>query len=347
MNNVDVIARSIDFIETNLKKKITLKEISDFCGYSQYYFIKLFNGVTGFTPMEYLLKRKLSQIAMTLISSQEKNIQIAFDYGFEGLEHIDKIISIDQSPIGRNARSNPATYVGLFDLIRKEFAKTKEAVAKKYKEGRFSFNSKAGQCEVCKGLGEKEVEMHFMSDVKVTCPECHGKRYNRKTLEIKLNNKSIADVLEMEVQEALEIFDGYPKIKHILKTLKDVGLDYIKLGQSAMTLSGGEAQRIKLVKELCREDTGKTVYLLDEPTTGLHFEDIAKLLKILNNLVGAGNTVILIEHNMDVVLASDWVIDMGPTGGEAGGYIVGVGTPEDIARTKGSITGKYLDSQIN
>lgn len=265
----------------------------------------------------------------------------------EGLQYIDKIISIDQSPIGRNARSNPATYVGLFDLIRKEFAKTKEAVTKKYKEGRFSFNSKAGQCEVCKGLGEKEVEMHFMSDVKVTCPECHGKRYNRKTLEIKLDNKSIADVLDMEVQEALEIFDGYPKINHILKTLKDVGLDYIKLGQSAMTLSGGEAQRIKLVKELCREDTGKTIYLLDEPTTGLHFEDIAKLLRILNNLVGAGNTVILIEHNMDIVLASDWIIDMGPTGGEAGGYIVGVGTPEDIARTKGSITGKYLDSQIN
>jgi len=260
----------------------------------------------------------------------------------EGMDKVERIINVNQAPIGRNSRSNPATYTEIFDEIRKVFADTKEAKKKKFKEGWFSFNSKNGQCEECKGLGEKEIEMQFMNDVKVVCPECQGKRYKKKILEIKIKGKDISDILEMEAGEAYEFFRGYGSLERKLKTMCDVGLEYLRLGQSAMTLSGGEAQRIKLVKELSRENSGNTLYILDEPTTGLHFDDIGKLLRILNRLADDGNTVVLIEHNMDVIASSDWVIDMGPVGGIDGGYVIGEGTPEDIVKNIGSATGKYL-----
>ncbi len=264
----------------------------------------------------------------------------------EGFDGVDRIINVNQAPIGRNSRSNPATYTEIFDDIRKIFAGTEAAKKKKFKEGWFSFNSKNGQCDECGGLGEKEIEMQFMPDVKVLCPECNGKRYKKKILDIEFRGRNIADVLDMEVGEAYELFLDCPALERKLKTMCDVGLEYIKLGQSAVTLSGGEAQRLKLVKELGRESGGKTLYILDEPTTGLHFEDIGKLLGILDRLADNGNTVLLIEHNMDVVAYSDWVIDMGPVGGVNGGYIVGKGTPEDIAGNTESATGKYLELSL-
>lgn len=264
----------------------------------------------------------------------------------EGLDQIDKVINITQSPIGRNPRSNPGTYVGVLGEIRKVFAMTKEAKGLGYKPGRFSFNVKGGRCEACKGYGYKKVELHFLADVWVKCKECDGQRFNNQTLEIRYKGKNIADVLDMDIQEALTFFENHPKIFRILKTLHDVGLDYIKLGQSALTLSGGEAQRVKLAKELSRIATGKTIYFLDEPTTGLHFSDIQRLLDVLHRLVDAGNTVIIIEHNLDVIKTADWIIDLGPEGGEKGGNIVAEGTPEDIARIKGSHTGSYLDEKF-
>jgi excinuclease ABC subunit A len=262
--------------------------------------------------------------------------------GIEGLEHIDKAIVIDQSPIGRTPRSNPATYTGLFDLIREVFAATNEAKARAYANGRFSFNVKGGRCEACKGEGMNVIEMHFLPDVYVPCEVCKGRRYNRETLEVRFKNKNIADVLDMTVGEALDFFRSIPRALTKLQTLSDVGLDYIKLGQPATTLSGGEAQRVKLATELSRRSTGRTLYLLDEPTTGLHFYDVEKLLGVLNRLVDAGNTVLCIEHNLDVIKTADHVIDLGPEGGDRGGTLVATGTPEDIARCEASHTGRFL-----
>ncbi len=265
----------------------------------------------------------------------------------EGIEHLDKIIDIDQSPIGRNPRSNPATYTGLFGDIRTLFASTADAKAKGYQPGRFSFNVRGGRCEACEGDGVKKIEMHFLPDVYVTCDVCRGKRYNRDTLDVRYKGKNIHDVLEMTVEEGVGFFDGIPPIKRKLKTLNDVGLGYIKIGQPATTLSGGEAQRVKLATELARRGTGKTIYLLDEPTTGLHSHDVRKLLEILNRLADAGNTVLVIEHNLDVIKCADHIIDLGPEGGDGGGEVVAVGTPEDIARCPESHTGFYLNKIFN
>ncbi|MGD9737550.1 MAG: excinuclease ABC subunit UvrA [Solirubrobacterales bacterium] len=262
--------------------------------------------------------------------------------GIDGLSQIDKIINIDQSPIGRTPRSNPATYTGVFDHIRQLFTQTQEARARGYKPGRFSFNVKGGRCEVCKGDGQIKIEMHFLPDVYVPCEQCHGKRYNRETLEVRFKGKNIADVLEMSVEEAVEFFENVPKIARRLRTLHDVGLSYIRLGQPATTLSGGEAQRIKLATELSKVATGDTLYILDEPTTGLHFADVQRLLDVLGRLVDAGNTVVVIEHNLDVIKTADWLIDLGPEGGEEGGEIVAVGTPEEVAGVEGSYTGRFL-----
>ena len=259
-----------------------------------------------------------------------------------GLEQLDKIISVDQSPIGRTPRSNPATYIGLFDQIRDLFSKTQEARARGYKPGRFSFNVKGGRCEVCRGDGQIKIEMHFLPDVYVPCEQCHGKRYNRETLDIRFKGKTIADVLDMSIEEAVEFFAHIPKIKRRIQALHDVGLDYMKLGQPATTLSGGEAQRVKLASELCKVATGKTLYILDEPTTGLHFADIQRLLEVLQRLVDQGNSVVVIEHNLDVIKTADRIIDMGPEGGEEGGELIGAGTPEEIAATPESYTGQFL-----
>jgi len=259
-----------------------------------------------------------------------------------GLEHLDKVIDIDQQPIGRTPRSNPATYVKLFDLIRDLFAQTPEAKVRGYEVGRFSFNTKGGRCEACEGAGVRMIDMQFLADVAVRCDACRGKRYNRETLAVKYRDKTIADVLDMDVQTALEFFAHIPRIKRILTTLHDVGLDYIALGQAATTLSGGEAQRIKLSRELARIDTGRTIYILDEPTTGLHFADVQRLLKVLHRLVDAGNTVLVIEHNLDVIKTADWVIDMGPEGGSGGGTVVAMGTPEEVAEVEASHTGYFL-----
>ena len=262
--------------------------------------------------------------------------------GVDGLSQIDKIINIDQSPIGRTPRSNPATYTGVFDHIRQLFTQTQESRARGYKPGRFSFNVKGGRCEVCRGDGQIKIEMHFLPDVYVPCEQCHGKRYNRETLEVRFKGKNIGDVLEMSVEEAVEFFENVPKIARRLRTLHDVGLDYIRLGQAATTLSGGEAQRIKLATELSKVATGNTLYILDEPTTGLHFADVQRLLEVLGRLVDAGNTVVVIEHNLDVIKTADHLIDLGPEGGEEGGEVVAVGTPEEVAAVAGSYTGRFL-----
>lgn len=263
-----------------------------------------------------------------------------------GVENIDKIIDIDQSPIGRTPRSNPATYTGLFTHIRDWFANLPEAKARGYTAGRFSFNVAGGRCEACKGDGVTKIEMHFLPDVYVECDVCKGKRFNRETLEVKFKDKSIADVLDMTVDEAYTFFDAIPSIKNRLDLLRKVGLGYIHLGQQATTLSGGEAQRIKLSKELSRRATGKTLYILDEPTTGLHFEDINRLLKVLHTLVDQGNSVIVIEHNLDVIKTADYIIDLGPEGGDGGGKIIAKGTPEEVAKSKISYTAKYLKEKL-
>jgi excinuclease ABC subunit A len=262
--------------------------------------------------------------------------------GCEGIECFDKVIDIDQSPIGRTPRSNPATYTKLFDHIRELYSLTPEAKVRGYKPGRFSFNVRGGRCETCKGDGTIKIEMHFLPDVYVPCETCAGRRYNRETLEVRFKGKSIADVLEMSVEEALQFFAKIPKLRRRLQTLHDVGLDYIKLGQPATTLSGGEAQRVKLATELSKIATGRTLYILDEPTTGLHFADIEKLLEVLQRLVDNGNTVLVIEHNLDVIKQADWIVDLGPEGGEAGGEVIATGTPEDVAADEGSFTGQYL-----
>ena len=260
----------------------------------------------------------------------------------QGLENFDKIISVDQSPIGRTPRSNPATYTGLFTPIRELFAGVPEARTRGYDPGRFSFNVKGGRCEACQGDGVVKVEMHFLPDMYVPCDVCHGKRYNRETLEIRYRGRNISEVLDLTVEQALEYFESVPAIARKLHTLIDVGLSYIRLGQSATTLSGGEAQRVKLSQELSRRSTGRTLYILDEPTTGLHFRDIELLLQVLNQLVDAGNTVLIIEHNLDVIKTADWLVDMGPEGGDGGGRVVAQGTPETVAAAKASHTGQYL-----
>jgi excinuclease ABC subunit A len=254
----------------------------------------------------------------------------------------DKVIEIDQRPIGRTPRSNPATYTDLFTHIRELYSLTPEAKVRGYKPGRFSFNVRGGRCETCKGDGQIKIEMHFLPDVYVACETCKGARYNRETLEVRFKGRSIADVLDMSVEEALQFFAKIPKIRRRLQTLHDVGLDYIKLGQPATTLSGGEAQRVKLASELSKVATGRTLYILDEPTTGLHFADIEKLLETLQRLVDAGNTMLVIEHNLDVIKQADWIVDLGPEGGEAGGEIVAAGTPEQVAEIQGSFTGAFL-----
>ncbi|MBR4070976.1 MAG: excinuclease ABC subunit UvrA [Clostridia bacterium] len=264
----------------------------------------------------------------------------------KGMEHLDKIITIDQSPIGRTPRSNPATYTGLFTDIRELYAKTPQANLRGYKSGRYSFNIKGGRCEACQGDGVKKIEMHFLPDVYVTCDVCHGKRYNRETLEVKYKDKSIADVLEMTAEEGAEFFSEIPKISSRLKTMCDVGLSYVKIGQSSTTLSGGEAQRVKLAAELSRRSTGKTIYLLDEPTTGLHTADVEKLIEVLQRLVDAGNTVLVIEHNLDMIKTADHIIDLGPEGGDGGGQVVCCGTPEEVAECEDSYTGKYLAEKL-
>ena len=262
----------------------------------------------------------------------------------EGLEQVDKVINIDQSPIGRTPRSNPATYTGVFDLIRDLFAGTPDAKARGYKKGRFSFNVKGGRCEACAGDGILKIEMHFLPDVYVPCEVCGGKRYNRETLEVRYKGKNIYDVLNMTVEEAVEFFENVPSIRRKMETLRDVGLSYIRLGQPSTELSGGEAQRIKLATELSKRSTGKTVYILDEPTTGLHFADVHKLTEILRRLSGDGNTVIVIEHNLDVIKTADYIIDIGPEGGDRGGTVVASGTPEEVAKNPDSYTGKYIAS---
>jgi excinuclease ABC subunit A len=259
---------------------------------------------------------------------------------------VDKVVHVDQGPIGRTPRSNPATYTGVFDHIRKLFAETTEAKIRGYQQGRFSFNVKGGRCESCSGDGTLKIEMNFLPDVYVPCEVCKGDRYNRETLEVHYKGKSIADVLNMPIEEALEFFEPVPTIARHLRTLADVGLGYVRMGQSAPTLSGGEAQRVKLAAELQKRSTGRTVYVLDEPTTGLHFDDVAKLLGVLNRLVDAGNTVIVIEHSLDVIKTADWVIDLGPEGGSGGGHIVAAGTPEEVARAAQSHTGRFLKSVL-
>jgi excinuclease ABC subunit A len=259
-----------------------------------------------------------------------------------GLEHLDKVVHVDQGPIGRTPRSNPATYTGVWDRIRKLFAETTEAKVRGYTAGRFSFNVKGGRCEACSGDGTLKIEMNFLPDVYVPCEVCHGARYNRETLEVHFKGKTVADVLDMPIEEAAEFFAAVPAISRHLKTLVDVGLGYVRLGQPATTLSGGEAQRVKLASELQRRSSGRTVYVLDEPTTGLHFEDIRRLLGVLQSLVDKGNSVMVIEHNLDVIKNADWVIDMGPEGGSGGGTVVAQGTPEHIAGVAASHTGRFL-----
>jgi excinuclease ABC subunit A len=259
-----------------------------------------------------------------------------------GIDQLDKVVHVDQSPIGRTPRSNPATYTGVFDKIRALFSETSEAKVRGYQQGRFSFNVKGGRCENCSGDGTITIEMNFLPDVYVPCEVCHGARYNRETLEVHYKGKTIAEILDMPIEKAQDFFESIPAIHRYLKTLCDVGLGYVRLGQSAPTLSGGEAQRVKLSTELQRRSTGRTIYVLDEPTTGLHFEDVRKLLGVLQRLVDTGNTVVVIEHNMDVIKCADWIIDLGPEGGSGGGSIVAEGVPEAIAKVSASYTGKFL-----
>jgi len=295
---------------------------------------------------------KSTLVNLTLLRALRRRIYASRDKPgkFEkilGVGKIDKVIEIDQSPIGRTPRSNPATYTGVFDEIRQLFAKTREAKIRGYKPGRFSFNVKGGRCDACQGQGTKRIEMHFLPDVYVTCQECKGKRYNRETLEVRYRGKNIADVLAMRVEEALSFFENFPKIKQLLRALSDVGLGYLELGQSSTTLSGGEAQRVKLASELGKTATGHTLYVLDEPTTGLHFADIHNLLNVLNRLADLGNTVVVIEHNLDVIKCADWIIDLGPEGGDGGGYIVAEGTPEQVAANAKSYTGQFLARHLS
>ena len=309
--------------------------------------IGIFTCITGVSGSgkSSLINQTLLPISSFMLNKAKLNKEIKCDK-IEGLEHLDKVISIDQSPIGRTPRSNPATYTGLFSYIRDLLSQTIEAKSRGYKPGRFSFNVKGGRCEACQGDGMTKVEMHFLADVYVKCDVCEGNRYNEQTLEVKYKEKNISDILNMTVEEALVFFDALPALKKKLVTLDDVGLGYITLGQSATTLSGGEAQRIKLAKELSKRSTGKTLFILDEPTTGLHFADIELLLKVLDRLKKQGNTILVIEHNLDVIKTADWIIDLGPEGGSDGGNIVATGTPEDVAKISNSFTGQFLEKML-
>ena len=297
-------------------------------------------GVSG-SGKSTLINGTLYPLAATELNGATTLTPAPYD-SISGMDQIDKCIDIDQSPIGRTPRSNPATYTGIFTPVRELFAGTQEARSRGYKPGRFSFNVKGGRCEACQGDGVTKVEMHFLPDIYVPCDVCKGKRYNRETLEIRYKGRNIHEVLEMTVEDALDFFEPVPAIARKLQTLMDVGLSYIRLGQAATTLSGGEAQRVKLSRELSKRDTGKTLYILDEPTTGLHFEDIQQLLAVLHRLRDHGNTVVIIEHNLDVIKTADWIVDLGPEGGNGGGQIIASGTPEDVAREKGSYTGQFL-----
>jgi excinuclease ABC subunit A len=301
-------------------------------------------GVSGGGKSTLVIETLYKALARRLMGAREHS---GDHDGIEGAEHLDKIVDIDQSPIGRTPRSNPATYTGAFTPIRDWFAGLPEAKARGYAPGRFSFNVKGGRCEACQGDGVLKIEMHFLPDVYVQCDVCKGKRYNRETLEVLFKDKSIADVLDMTVEEGAEFFRAVPAIREKLVTLQRVGLDYIHIGQPATTLSGGEAQRVKLAKELSRRATGRTLYILDEPTTGLHFEDVRKLLDVLQALVDQGNTIVVIEHNLEVIKTADWIIDLGPEGGDGGGRIVAEGTPEQVAEVAASYTGQYLRSYLS
>jgi excinuclease ABC subunit A len=296
-------------------------------------------GVSGSGKSTFTIDTLYRAASRTLMKSQQNPLE---HDEIKGLEFVDKVIDIDQSPIGRTPRSNPATYTGAFGPIREWFTGLPESKARGYKAGRFSFNVKGGRCEACTGDGVIKIEMHFLPDVYVECETCKGKRYNRETLEIKYKGKSIADVLDMTIEDAAEFFKAVPSIRDKMETLKDVGLTYIKVGQQANTLSGGEAQRVKLSKELSKRSTGKTLYILDEPTTGLHFEDVRKLLEVLHKLVDQGNSVVVIEHNLDVIKTADHIIDIGPEGGHKGGYVVAEGPPEEVSSVKKSYTAEYL-----
>jgi len=300
-------------------------------------------GVSG-SGKSTLINNTLYQIAARDLNKAQTNPS-AYE-SISGLEKFDKVINIDQSPIGRTPRSNPATYTGVFSHIRDLFSQTLEARSRGYKSGRFSFNVKGGRCEACRGDGLIKVEMHFLPDVYVPCDVCEGHRYNRETLEVQYKGKSISDVLQMTIEDAYEFFEAIPKIRQILKTLLDVGLSYITLGQNATTLSGGEAQRVKLAKELAKSDTGNTLYILDEPTTGLHFHDINQLLRVIRELRDRGNTIVIIEHNLDVIKTADWIVDLGPEGGNKGGEIIAKGTPEEVSKNSNSYTGKFLKDYL-
>jgi excinuclease ABC subunit A len=307
----------------------------------------LFTCVTGVSGSgkSTLINHTLFPVAARVLNKATTHTAALHD-GVDGLNLVDKVVDIDQSPIGRTPRSNPATYTGLFTPIRELFAQTQEARSRGYQAGRFSFNVKGGRCEACQGDGLIKVEMHFLPDIYVPCDVCKSKRYNRETLDVRYKDKNITEVLEMTVEEAREFFDAVPMLARKLQTLVDVGLSYIRLGQSATTLSGGEAQRVKLSRELSKRDTGQTLYILDEPTTGLHFHDIKQLLEVLHRLRDAGNTIVVIEHNLDVIKTADWIIDLGPEGGGGGGEVIATGTPEQLAKHKKSFTGKFLKALL-
>lgn len=329
-----------NFIELKGARANNLKNIDVKFPLGEFICVTGVSGSGKSTLVNLILKRILAQ-KLNGASAKPGSYQ-----SISGLENVEKVIDIDQSPIGRTPRSNPATYTGVFDDIRDLFAQSNEAKLRGYTKGRFSFNVKGGRCEACRGDGILKIEMNFLPDVYVPCEVCHGTRYNSETLEVEYKGKNIAEVLKMTVSEALEFFSAIPKIRRKLQTIEDVGLGYVQLGQPATTLSGGEAQRMKLASELHRQSNGKSFYILDEPTTGLHMADIKRLLGVLQRLVDAGNTVLVIEHDLDVVKSADWLIDLGPEGGEAGGFVVAAGTPETIAAVPESYTGQYLKPML-